>query len=60
MLELRGKLDLSDESNEDPTFQALVALGYTQAQAASAVTALPASLTGEQERIKEALKGLSK
>ena len=60
MLELRGKLDGADQSSDDPTFQALVSLGYTSAQAASVVTKLPASVIGDQERIKLALKELAK
>lgn len=63
MLELRGKLDgvaVAMAPAGDPTYQALVALGYTSAQAAEAVAGLPAGVTGDQERIKAALRVVSK
>jgi len=61
MLELNGKLTTGVESaDSDATYQALLALGYNQAQAAGAVAKLPADVTGEQERIKLALQGLAK
>jgi len=59
MLELRGKLD-AGEPVDDPTFQALISLGYAPAQAAMAVTKLPATVTDDQQRIKLALKELAK
>lgn len=43
----------------DPAYQALLGLGYTAAQAAEALSNLPAEITGEQERVKAALKQLS-
>jgi Holliday junction DNA helicase RuvA len=60
IVELRGKLK-EDElagvaSSGDSTYHALIGLGYNAAQAASAVAAIPAEVTGEQERIKAALK----
>ena len=63
MLELRGKLDggaVSAAATHDPAYQALVALGYTPTQAAEAVAGLPDDVTGEQERIKQALKAVAK
>jgi Holliday junction DNA helicase RuvA len=62
ILELRGKLDggvggLAPVMDE--TYQALIALGYTPGQATAAIGQIPDSITGEQERIKAALKGLS-
>ena len=57
MLELRGKLEVtSGAAANDPTYQALVALGYGQQQAAEAAAAVPADVTDEQARIKAALK----
>jgi Holliday junction DNA helicase RuvA len=60
MLELRGKVEPGAGDGTDPTYQALLALGYSSAQAATAVSNLPDDVTGDQERIKLALKGLSK
>ena len=62
ILELRGKLDggvggLAPVMDE--TYQALVALGYTPAQATAAINGIPDDITG-QDRIKAALKGISK
>jgi Holliday junction DNA helicase RuvA len=57
--ELRGKVEAGAVGLApvgDSTYQALVALGYTPAQATSAVAALPADITDEQTRIKLALK----
>jgi Holliday junction DNA helicase RuvA len=63
ILDLRGKVEdgvagLAPVS--DSTYQALVALGYTPAQATAAVAAIPADITDEQERVKAALKGAGK
>jgi holliday junction DNA helicase RuvA len=44
----------------DPAYQALVALGYTPQQATEAVNAIPTEVTGDQERVKAALKGAGK
>lgn len=44
----------------DGTYQALVGLGYSPAQAAEAITGLPESLTDEKERITAALRSLAK
>ncbi len=62
ILELRGKLDggvggLAPVMDE--TYQALIALGYTPAQATAAISGIPENITG-QDRIKAALKGISK
>jgi Holliday junction DNA helicase RuvA len=47
-------------SSSDSTYQALVGLGYSASQAATAVAELPPDLADEQARIKTALKGLAK
>jgi holliday junction DNA helicase RuvA len=63
ILNLRGKVEEGAAGLApvaDSTYQALVALGYTPAQAAAAVTALPSNVTDEQERIKLALRGVDK
>jgi Holliday junction DNA helicase RuvA len=63
ILDLRGKVEEGSAvfaPVADSTYQALVALGYTAAQATAAVAALPADVTDEQERIKLALKGASR
>jgi Holliday junction DNA helicase RuvA len=63
ILDLRGKVEVGAVGLApvaDPAYQALVALGYTPAQATSAVASLPADLTGDQERVKAALKGVGK
>lgn len=44
----------------DGTYQALVGLGYSPAQAAEAITGLPESVTDEKERITLALRSLAK
>ncbi len=68
MVELKGKVEvlgvvggLSAVSGRpnDATYQALVQLGYTAAQAAQAVTQIPPEVTDEQERVKVALKHLA-
>jgi holliday junction DNA helicase RuvA len=62
VLELRCKVELGglDASGfapvTDAAYQALVALGYTSAQASAAVAGLPADVTDDQARIKLALK----
>lgn len=62
IVELRGKLGQPSPgaavTNE--TYQALVGLGYSSAQAAAAVADLPAEVTDSAERIKLALRGLAK
>ena len=63
MVELRGKVEEGSAGLApvaDPTYQALISLGYTPAQASSAVAALPADVTDDQARLKLALKGASK
>jgi Holliday junction DNA helicase RuvA len=63
IVELRGKVEEGSAGLApvaDATYQALVALGYTPAQATSAVAALPADVTDEQARLKLALKGAGK
>jgi Holliday junction DNA helicase RuvA len=63
ILDLRGKVEEGTAGLApvaDETYQALVTLGYTPAQAAAAVTALPANLANPQARLKAALKGVVK
>ncbi len=60
ILELKGKLDQTVDGGGDETYQALVGLGYTPAQAASAVGKLPAEVKDSAERVKLALRGMSK
>jgi Holliday junction DNA helicase RuvA len=63
IVELRGKVEEGTAGLApvaDATYQALVALGYTPAQATSAVAALPADVTDDQARLKLALKGVGK
>lgn len=57
--ELRGKVEEGSAGLApvaDPTYQALVALGYTPAQATAAVAQIPTELTDDQARLKAALK----
>lgn len=59
ILDLRGKVEegaVGLAPVADSTYQALVALGYSSAQATEAVATLPADVTDEQARIKLALK----
>ena len=63
MVELRGKVEegsMGFAPVSDPTYQALVSLGYTSAQASAALATLPADLTDDQARLKLALKGTGK
>lgn len=60
ILELKGKLDQMATSSGDETYQALVGLGYTSAQAAQALADLPGEVTDPAERVKLALKGMSR
>ena len=63
IVELRGKLDggaFGGLPVADGTYQALIGLGYSQAQAAEAVGQIPAGVTGDAERVKAALKLLAK
>lgn len=59
IVELRGKVEEGTAGLvpvADPTYQALVSLGYTPAQATAAVAAIPADIAGDQERLKAALR----
>jgi Holliday junction DNA helicase RuvA len=61
--ELRGKVEAGAAGLvpvADPTYQALIALGYTPPQATTAVGTIPDTLVGDQERLKAALKGVGK
>jgi holliday junction DNA helicase RuvA len=64
IVELRGKVKdggmIGPMTSADPTYQALVGLGYSAAQAAEAVSSVPDSVKGDQARIKAALKVVSK
>lgn len=62
VLELSGKVSGVEGStmSADSTYQALVALGYSSGSAAQAAAQVPDSITGEQERIKAALKEVGK
>ncbi len=64
IVELAGKLKAQPgeeaASSGDSAYQALVGLGYTPSQAAAAVTKVPASMTGDQDRIKAALAAVVK
>ncbi|MBW3538239.1 Holliday junction branch migration protein RuvA [Candidatus Parcubacteria bacterium] len=66
VMELRGKLGepagaaFSPGLASDSAYQALVGLGYPPAQAAEAIAGLPGELTGEQERVKAAIKGMGR
>jgi Holliday junction DNA helicase RuvA len=60
LVELRGRVEAGPSGLTpvaDSTYQALVALGYSSAQAAAAVAELPPDVTNEQDRLKLALKG---
>jgi Holliday junction DNA helicase RuvA len=59
IMDLRGKVEggaIGLAPVGDSTYQALVALGYSSAQASEAVSKIPETITNEQERIKAALK----
>jgi len=59
IVELRGKVEEGASGLApvaDPTYQALVALGYTPAQATAAVAQIPEGITDDQARLKAALK----
>lgn len=61
VVELKSKIAPGSASvPNDSTYQALIGLGYSPAQAAEAIQALPASATKETERVKLALRSLAK
>ncbi len=60
IVELRGKINQTAGDSGDETYQALVGLGYSGSQAAAAVAELPAEVTDSAERVKLALKGMTK
>ena len=63
VVELKGKVESGGAAavnSGDAAYQALVGLGYPAAKAAEAAAAVPADITDEQERIKVALRGISK
>ncbi len=59
IVDLKGKLTPSASATDD-TYQALVGLGYSPSQAAEAASSIPASVSDEKERIKQALRSLAK
>ncbi len=69
VLELRDKLKVSEEDSstnsaqvraEGDALEALVSLGYTERDAREALKQVPKNITGASERVKAALKVLSK
>jgi Holliday junction DNA helicase RuvA len=63
VMELRGKVEEGSAGLvpvADPTYQALVALGYTPPQATAAVGQIPDDVEGDQARLKAALKQIGK
>lgn len=63
VVELRGKVEEGAAGLApvaDDTYQALVSLGYSPAQATAAVGKIPADVTSEPDRLKAALKVVSK
>ncbi|MBW4060981.1 Holliday junction branch migration protein RuvA [Candidatus Saccharibacteria bacterium] len=63
ILDLRGKVEEGTAGLAplgDSTYQALVALGYTPAQASAAVAAIPDDIKGDADRVKAALKGIGR
>jgi Holliday junction DNA helicase RuvA len=65
VVELKGKIKVSEGAfgtinSGDSVYQALVGLGYSAAQAAEAAASVPAEVTSESERVKLALKQLSR
>jgi Holliday junction DNA helicase RuvA len=60
MVELAGKVTTTAAPVHDETYQALMGLGYSSAQAAEAIAALPADITDVSERVKAALKGMQR
>lgn len=60
MVELAGKVTTIAAPIHDETYQALIGLGYSNSQAADAIANLPADVTDVGERVKLALKGISR
>ena len=66
ILELSGKLKISEPSSqkqdisEDEAFLALIKLGFQKIQIQTALSQIPKEIKDSQERIKQALKILSK
>lgn len=58
MVELAGKVTTVAAPLHDETYQALMGLGYSSAQAAEALQSIPDDVTDVSERIKIALKGM--
>lgn len=62
VLELKGQLveDQGVSTEDREVIEALIALGYSAAQAREALKRVEASVTGTSERVREALRNLSK
>jgi Holliday junction DNA helicase RuvA len=60
ILELRGKLSLTEASMESDLIDALAGLGYSRTDALKAVRAIPTEVATDEERLKAALKILSR
>lgn len=60
MVELAGKVSTGAAPVHDETYQALIGLGYSPAQASDAVAGLPADISDVGERVKLALKGIGR
>ena len=61
--DLRGKVEEGGAGLApvaDPTYQALIALGFSPPQATAAVSQIPDDITGDQDRLKAALKSSAK
>lgn len=63
MVELKGKIKfegvLGPVSSGDSAYQALIGLGYSANQASEAISKIPPQITGDQERVKAALKQIN-
>lgn len=60
ILELRGKLSLTEAGMESDLIDALAGLGYSRTDALKAVRAIPTEVATDEERLKAALKILSR
>lgn len=60
ILELRGKIDLSENEGSDDVLDALMHLGYSRVVAKSTLGKISPNLASSEERIREALRILGK
>ncbi len=58
VIELKGKLDLTESSGDSETIEALQSLGYTTSQAREALRRISPEITDVGERVRSALKML--